>query len=364
MQAGTPLISSSAMDKGECKHSGRKGISFPVVFLLTISLLAISYFAVVTIVNPYGQFQGERFPRISPNSRGLKLKLLEQYQRSGPVDVLITGSSRSMKLSPQLVEKLTGERTFNASVFSGGPNDFLAMYRVIRQQGIHPQKVVLGLDVGSLGQDNQPTGDFLSNLTLTSALTGTTPNAARKIWHWLELYKGTLRPYYIKDTALSVWIKLRPRMPVHKFLPDGQLDYELWDRQVRSGTYPRRQQLEDCIDRGMKSLEVSYPVSPELKNDLEQLAIETKQDNVTLILWITPLHPDFLARISQVPQATQNFEQARLQLLEIANKYGLAVKDFTDIKSFGGDPGDWYDCVHFDQSNADRIIKTIFPHDI
>jgi len=185
MQAGTPLISSSAMDKGECKHSGRKGISFPVVFLLTISLLAISYFAVVTIVNPYGQFQGERFPRISPNSRGLKLKLLEQYQRSGPVDVLITGSSRSMKLSPQLVEKLTGERTFNASVFSGGPNDFLAMYRVIRQQGIHPQKVVLGLDVGSLGQDNQPTGDFLSNLTLTSALTGTTPNAARKIWHWL-----------------------------------------------------------------------------------------------------------------------------------------------------------------------------------
>jgi hypothetical protein len=364
MQVGTPLISSSATDNSECKNSGGKRISFPVVFLLTISLLAVSYFALVTIVNPYGQFPGERFPRISPNSRGLKLKLLEQYQRSGPVDVLIMGSSRSMKLSPQLVQQLTGDRTFNASVFSGGPNDFLAMYRVIRQQGIHPKEIVLGLDVGFLGKDNQPTDDFLSNLTLTSALEGTTPNAAQKLWHWLELYKSSLRPYYIKDTALSVWIKLRPRMPVHKFLPDGHLDYELWDQQVRRGTYPHRQQLEDCTDRGMQSLGVSYPVSPELKNDLEQLVIETKRDNVALVLWITPLHPDFLARISQVPQATENFEQARLQLLEIANKYGLALKDLTDITSFGGDPEGWYDCVHYDESDAAKIAKAIFPHDI
>ena len=126
---------------------------------------------------------------MSPNSRGLKLQLLEQYQQSGPTAVLILGSSRSMKLSPQLIEQLTGDRAFNASVFSGGPNDFLGMYRVIKQQAIHPNKLVLALDVGSLGQDNQPTDDLLSNLTLTSALEGTTPNAAQKIWHWLELYR-------------------------------------------------------------------------------------------------------------------------------------------------------------------------------
>jgi hypothetical protein len=363
MQLGTPLISSSA-GTGQGRHFGRKRISFPVVFLLTTFLVAISYFALVTTINPYGYFPGERFPRMSPNSRDLKLKLLEQYQRSGPVAVLIMGSSRSMKLSPQVVEQLTGDRTFNESVFSGGPNDFLAMYRVIKQQGIHPKKLVLGLDVGFLGQDNQPTEDFLSNLTLTSALEGTTPNTARKIWHWLELYKDTLRPYYIKDAALSVWIKLRPRMPVHKFLPDGHLDYELWDLEVRNGTYPRRQQLEDCTNRGMQSLKISYPVSPELRNDLEKLVVETKRDHVALVLWITPVHPDFLARISQVPKATQNFEQARLQLLEIANKYGLPIKDLTDIRSYGGHSEGWYDCVHYDESDAARIARTILPHDI
>jgi hypothetical protein len=363
MEVGTPLISGTA-GTGQCKHVGQKRISFPVVFLLTTFSIAISYLALVMIVNPYGYFPGERFPRMSPNSRDLKLKLLEQYQRSGPVQVLILGSSRSMKLSPQLVEQLTGDRTFNASVFSGGPNDFLAMYRVIRQQGIHPKKLVLGLDVGFLGQDNQPTADFLSNLTLTSALEGTQPSQARRLWHWLELYKDTLRPYYIKDTALSVWIKLRPRMPVHKFLPDGHLDYELWDLQVRNGTYPRRRQLEDCTDQGMKSLAVSYPVSPELRNDLEQLVVETRRDHVALILWITPVHPDFLARISQVPEAADNFEQGRLQLLEIAKKYGLAVKDLTDIRSYGGHAEDWYDCEHYDETNAAEIVRTILPHDI
>ena len=59
----------------------------------------------------------------------------------------------------------------------------------------------------------------------------------------------------------------------------------------------------------MESLGVSHPVSPELKNDLEQLVVETKRDNVALVLWITPLHPDLLARIYQVPKATENFEQ-------------------------------------------------------
>jgi hypothetical protein len=360
MQVGTPLISGST-GTVQRKRSSRKRISFPAVFLLTTFLLAISYFALVTIVNPYGQFPGERFPRMSPNSRGLKLKLLEQYQRSGPVTVLIMGSSRSMKLSPQLVEQLTGDRTFNASVFSGGPNDVLAMYRVIRQQGIHPDKLVLGLDVGCLGQDNQPTDDFLSNLTLTSALEGTTPNTARKIWHWLELYKETLRPYHIKDTALSIWIMLRPRMPVHKFGPDGHLDYQVWDQQVRSGTYPRRQQLEDCTNRGVEGLKISYPVSPELRNDLEQLIVETKRDNVALVLWITPVHPDFRTLISQVPKARENFEQARLQLLEIVSKYGLAIKDLTDIRSYGGHSEGWYDCVHYDESDAAGIVRTIFP---
>jgi hypothetical protein len=359
MQVGTP-ISGSARTVPR-KHSSQKRISFPAVFLMTTFLLAISYFALVTIVNPYGQFPGERFPRMSPNTRGLKLKLLEQYRRSGPVAVLIMGSSRSMTLAPQLVEQRTGDRTFNAAVFSGGPNDFLAMYRVIRQQGIHPNKLVLGLDVGCLGQDNQPTDDFLSNLSLTSALEGTTPNTARKIWHWLELYTGALRPYHIKDTALSVWIKLRPRMPAHKFYPDGRLDYQVWDQQIRSGTYPRRQQLEDCTNRGTESFKISQPVSPELRNDLEQLLVETKRDNVALVLWITPVHPDFLNRLSQVPNATENFDQARLQLLEIASKYGLAIKDLTDIRSYGGHPEGWYDCAHYDEPDAAGIVRTIFP---
>ena len=101
MPVDTSLKSGSAGALSR-QHSSRNRISFPVVFLLTVASLAITYFALVTIVNPYGQFPGERFPRVSPNTRGLKLKLLEQYQQSGPVAALIMGSSRSMKLSPQL----------------------------------------------------------------------------------------------------------------------------------------------------------------------------------------------------------------------------------------------------------------------
>src|ERR1700730_16093356 len=120
--------------------------SFGGTFLLTLFFVVFCYFVLVTIVNPRRVFWGRAFPEVMPNSRGLKLDLLRRYNSAGGVDLVVLGSSRSMILSPELLESLTGERAFNAGVFSAAPNDYLSIYRVMKQRGIVPKTIVLGLD--------------------------------------------------------------------------------------------------------------------------------------------------------------------------------------------------------------------------
>src|SRR5260221_14717635 len=56
--------------------------SFGGTFLSTLFLVVASYFVVVTIVNPRRVFWGRAFPEVMPNSRGLKLDLLQKYNSS------------------------------------------------------------------------------------------------------------------------------------------------------------------------------------------------------------------------------------------------------------------------------------------
>jgi hypothetical protein len=149
--------------------------SFGGTFLFTLFFAVFSYFAVVTIVNPRGVFWGQAFPEIMPNTRMLKLDLLQQYNRTGKVGGCV--GLIVDELSPDLVQSLTGEQTFSAGVFSGAPNDYLSIYRVMKQQGIAPKLCWLGRSGGLLKRIRT---DF-SQSRMTSALGGTVPNLSKNV---------------------------------------------------------------------------------------------------------------------------------------------------------------------------------------
>jgi hypothetical protein len=98
-------------------------------------MMLFAYFALITFINPHREFYGERFPEITPNSRGRKLKLFETYNAQAPVTGLVLGSSRTMKIDPSYLDRWTGERFFNFGVLAGGTDDDLAIYHFVKRKG-------------------------------------------------------------------------------------------------------------------------------------------------------------------------------------------------------------------------------------
>jgi hypothetical protein len=336
--------------------------SFGGTFLLTLVLAVFCYLAMVTVVNPRREFLGRAFPPVMPNTRARKLELLQKYKEAGPVDLVVLGSSRSMLLSPDLLESLAGQRAFNAGVFSAAPNDYLSIYRVMKQQGIVPKTLVIGLDAESLDPGNIPTLDFNSNLALTSALEGTAPNLPAKLRHWARLYKDSLSPYYAQNIAESIWIWFKPRPPLFELQPNGQEEDRTVDLQIQSGVYPRAEKFKHCEDSEQAKFANFHDASPELEGYLKQLFSEAARDKVRLVLWITPVNPEALGIIQKDPQAGPNFRTAEDHLIQLGAMSHLPVRDLTDSQSFGGRPDSWYDCVHYSQEDADRIAKKLFTY--
>ncbi len=182
-----------------------------------------------------------------PNSRALKLDLLQKYNSAGPVELVVLGSSRSMKLSPDLLESITGERTLQRGVFSAAPNDYLSIYRVMKQRGIVPRTLVVGLDAEALDPASTAAPDFDTNLELKSALEGTVPDLLQ------ESALGTASvgrnlPRYIEDISKSISIRFNPRPPLFEFQSNGHEDDRVLDAQIQCNIYPRAEKLKCCED--------------------------------------------------------------------------------------------------------------------
>jgi hypothetical protein len=171
-----------------------------------------------------------------------------------------------------------------------------------------------------------------------------------------------LTPSYVVDTAKSIWIRLRPRDPVHHFEADGHLDYVAWDQQIQAGTFPRAEKIQQCAEGQGREYEAYRRFSTQLEKDLEELLTEAARDNVRVVLWITPMHPLTLEKIRSSPQARQDYQEAVARLGGLGAKFHLPIVDLTEIESFHGQPDTWYDCIHYSEADAGRIAEAIFHH--
>src|SRR5947209_1539844 len=128
----------------------RSGFAFFRIFLAWTFGIVLVYCVLLSVIDPWRHFGGHWFPQIVPVPVHEKLPLFARYQQTAPVTGLILGSSRSMILPPAALDRLTGLRFFNAGVFGGLPEDHLAVYRLLFEQGARPTVLFLGLEDVSL----------------------------------------------------------------------------------------------------------------------------------------------------------------------------------------------------------------------
>jgi len=347
-----------------------RAVKFLAAFLAAFTLAGVAYAAAIRIVDPYGEFGTGVFPPLEPDMRSEKMRLFRAYEAAGPPEGLILGSSRSMKVSPRALERATGRRFFNFAVDNARAEDDLAIYRWVRAQGARLAVVVIGLDVEALHNDDRPEASLLASEPLMRALGPEAPHGRGLLDPLREFgpvrtfkrYKDAFTIRALGDAVRSVGLSLRPAsrpLPLMEFEPDGYLRYRRWERERREGTFRFDQDIERCLTKSQARFDGMTGLSARRRAYLRQLVSEARSDGTRVIVWITSLHPlttRYLAAHTAYPALladTRAYEQA------LAGEEKVAVFDFSRPESYEGTASGWYDCIHIDESNAERVTAAL-----
>jgi hypothetical protein len=334
----------------EQSSSGRRFLAF---FGTALLLLALAHCLTYTAVDPNRFFFGSPFPQSTSSTRRDKLNLFVAYNAVRPVTGLILGSSRSMKLAPEHADRLTGLRFFNAGVFDSRPDDYLGMYRVLKDLHAAPRQVLIGIDAESLSATETP-GDveLRGNYSLMSHLGQKLPRPA----HYGKLYLDSFKTLTLTRVAESVRLAIRPAEPVNFFHADGLWTSPKVERQVREGTYDYRAELQASIPQIVAIYGSFHAISGDHVDCLESLLREASNDGARLVVWITPLHPELRSRLNQKPEAAAMERNSRAVIQQIAERYRARFFDFSEPLAYGPDLATWDDAVHYGQKDAQRIL--------
>src|SRR5947209_13418256 len=121
-------------------------VGFFLRFGVTLGALLLAVAIFNYCMNPMALYETTLFPSLAWNARGIKPELLRRMQPKP--EALILGSSRSWKISPAEVQRLTGLRTFNLAVDGGmAEDDYLLLQHAITRSQIKPKLILVGVDV-------------------------------------------------------------------------------------------------------------------------------------------------------------------------------------------------------------------------
>ena len=336
-------------------------MAFLKAFLIRLLACLLAVHLVFGAVNPLGSFWGHWFPTTTPAARMRKRALFDAWQQSGAVEGLILGSSRSMMLVPKAFAAASGRRFFNFAVSDGRLEDVDAILAYAAERNAPVREIVIGIDPLMLTPGALPQ-ELRDDWVFAPRVEGRRNTVLWRIGHGARLVKESLRPSFVREVVTSVSAKLTHREPLHTFFVDGALEYQARDRAIAAGTYNRKSMIRKCIGEIMDSLKARHTFDPNKLALLGRILADARARNISVTLWMTPYHPDLLnAAAEREPRLAAWLAQAPDTIGRIAAPYGVTFVNLQTAGAFGGDPEDWYDCVHFRPANAARIMVRLRP---
>jgi hypothetical protein len=329
-------------------------------FLGSLVVLSSCYFTAAVAVNPRGYYDSQLFPQVVLDSRRDKMKLFERYAGAAPVEGLIVGSSRAMKIAPAELDASTGIRFFNFCVDSARSEDYLAIYRWARGRNPGIRVLVVGVDVEALHDDDRPDERLRNNARLWRELYGEgRATMADRVRDQLGLLEKVMSRYYAREMVRSVLARWRPKVSNMSFDADGLLHYGVWEREVDAGTYSLEEHLNGSREEYKRRFMGMSGLSPQRRKRLEQLLAEAARDRVDTVLWLTPIHPDLAGVLRSTTRYGALLEETRSYMAGLSGSYDVAALDFSEPLLFGGTDTDWFDGGHINQKNAALISLRI-----
>jgi len=270
-----------------------------------------------------------------------KADLVEKLAR--PPQLIFFGGSRCERFDPAYARRRTGLQTFNLAVSNSHPEGAWALANWLcgRRPGVR-LRWVWGVNSASFSdRDLDP-----------------------------ALLQDQRFSWYFDDALLRAQRKLLPQTVAQ--MPQGsRLDGR---RYARNGlllwnTYDRYREIGGTLDKSLdryiamtvakvKNATGSGDGKSRSRVYFEKTLRLLNEHGTTPVIVVMPIHPRVLAALR--PYGHER-SQARLlaYLHGLEKSCRLEVVDLTEVSSFGGDPEGFYDGVHIDRKNSDRVIDAL-----
>jgi hypothetical protein len=332
-------------------------------FLLAMIVVTLAVMAAVgtfnTLADPYGLIGMKLLPTVTTSDRTIKADAVEHMKQ--PPQLVILGSSRSMRYMPEDFEELAGLRTFNGGVNGiGGTADAWAMVNFIHDTFPEARPGYFWLlDVESFVpfkiQGRTANEPRLAQYVEGSGTIRKTPSAiARQVWanrtsvFSLDSAKDSLRVLMNRNKVKAKYDEYRLRFNADGTMVDRPLTKGEWNSR-----WPKSvKRYTDLYTDAYFSLD---PTAKEYFEDT--LAFMNEQGTAPLIV-LTPINPKLREYVD--PLGWPERHQQVLDYLEaMQKKYDFAFIDITDITTWDGDPEGFYDGVHMTTDNTKRAATYV-----
>jgi hypothetical protein len=333
---------------------------FVVTLLATALGIIFTVFLVNVLVDPYGTVGTNLVASGLPRDPSTKAALIKQLG-SAP-QLVVLGSSRSLKVQPSYLHRLTGESVFNAGLRDATPVEEYALVHFIHDRfpGAHVHWLWL-LDVeafrgGTISPALLDSSDLAPYVSRTDRLTSRLHGIADLLsWRALEDSFSSLRATHHASPPLTLdGRRLTPRRIRHLirrsegFAPDGfytRVDYN-WSRST--------QKYQAMYGDG--SLYTHLQALP--KTYLERTLRDMNSWGEAPVIVLTPMHPNLIRQLAPVGWSGRHKDLVSY-LERLRSTYRFRFLDFSSIRSFGGERHGFYDPVHMREANLHRMLSAI-----
>jgi hypothetical protein len=329
--------------------------------LLTVAVAVLVVVLVAgfnAVVDPYGTVGTGLFPTVTWSDRSLKADLVAGLPEAP--QVVILGSSRAMKFEPSYVTTKTGLTAFNAGVSSGRPVDAWAFVNLIDE--VWPQSspgYLWLLDVEAFR--NWPPDPGLIN---TAKLARYLPSDASRTARLKDL-KLLISLDTARQSLKSVREKLRGNAAAASgnadFDDDGFRRRDYHDARAQAGV-ALATELRKTIRQAQGTYREYRRLDPQAKRHFEKTLRFMNDQGATPVIVLSPQQPQVTAAVGEA-----GWDARRRQLIayldSLQGRYDFVLLDFTDVRSFGGDPDEFYDGYHMTVPNTRRLIDAVLERD-
>jgi hypothetical protein len=337
---------------------GGRAFLFVLILVLVTALVMGGVLALNVIADPYGSVGTHLFPTVTTSDRTVKADKIEQL-KEGP-ELVLLGSSRSMRYEPSYLKEKTGLSTFNAGVNGiGGTADAWAMSQFIHDTWPEADPAYLWLldvesfvpfEVGARTANEPRMAQYVGQASI-----GKGPSEfVRALWEnrstllSLDTAWDSARLLLYREEAKSSQSKYRKQI-----LDDGVLKPRKWSEKEWKRRWPNSIERYSALHKNVyKGLD---PTSQEYFH--KTLAFMNEQGQTPVIV-LTPVNPK-LRKILAPLGWTDRHEEVVAFVESLQGEYDFVFLDMTDPRVFDFSKKEWYDGVHMTAVNTRPAIDYI-----